>query len=58
MIKKSVIFIACILIYALATPAARAERPDHPIRFIVGFGPGGANDLIARVPRPRASASS
>ena len=48
MIKKSVIFIACILICALATPAARAEWPDHPIRFIVGFGPGGANDLIAR----------
>ena len=48
MIKKSVIFAACILICALAAPAARAEWPDHPIRFIVGFGPGGANDLIAR----------
>ena len=48
MLKKSIIFAACILICALATPAARAEWPDHPIRFIVGFGPGGANDLIAR----------
>ena len=23
--------------------------PNHPIKFIVGFGPGGANDLVARV---------
>jgi tripartite-type tricarboxylate transporter receptor subunit TctC len=48
MIKKSVIFAACILVSAVAAPAARAEWPDHPIRFVVGFGPGGANDLIAR----------
>lgn len=49
MIKKSVIFAACILVSAVAAPTARAEWPDHPIRFIVGFGPGGANDLIARI---------
>ena len=48
MIKKAVIFVACILVCAVAAPAARAEWPDHPVRFIVGFGPGGANDLIAR----------
>ena len=48
MIKRSVIFAASILICAFAAPAARAEWPDHPIRWVVGFGPGGANDLIAR----------
>ncbi|HEY1473338.1 MAG TPA: tripartite tricarboxylate transporter substrate binding protein [Pseudolabrys sp.] len=48
MIKRIVIFAACILVGAVAAPAARAEWPDHPIHFIVGFGPGGANDLIAR----------
>ncbi len=48
MTKKSVIFAIAIFACALAAPPARAEWPDHPIRFIVGFGPGGANDLIAR----------
>ena len=48
MIKRFGIFAAAILACAVAATAARAEWPDHPIRFIVGFGPGGANDLIAR----------
>ena len=29
--------------------------PSHPIKFIVGFGPGGANDLVARVVAEAAS---
>jgi tripartite-type tricarboxylate transporter receptor subunit TctC len=46
--KLPLIFAACMFAGAFTAPAARAEWPDHPIRFIVGFGPGGANDLIAR----------
>jgi tripartite-type tricarboxylate transporter receptor subunit TctC len=38
-----------VLVYAVWVPAARAEWPERPIRWIVPFGPGGANDLIARV---------
>jgi tripartite-type tricarboxylate transporter receptor subunit TctC len=39
---------ACVFGCGIAAPA-HAEWPDHPVHWIVPFGPGGANDLIARV---------
>jgi tripartite-type tricarboxylate transporter receptor subunit TctC len=38
-----------ILVCAVSVPTARAEWPERPLHWIVPFGPGGANDLIARV---------
>jgi tripartite-type tricarboxylate transporter receptor subunit TctC len=40
---------AALIVGAMATAPAQAAWPDRPIHFIVGFGPGGANDLIARI---------
>src|SRR3569833_4201459 len=47
--KRPMLFAAMALAATLAAPAARAEWPDRPIHFIVGFGPDGANDLIGRI---------
>ncbi len=33
---------------SLGGAAARAEYPDHPINFIVPWGPGGGADILAR----------
>lgn len=45
---------ACTASLAGALPAAAAEEfPNRPVRIIVGFPPGGATDLVARVIAPR-----
>jgi len=39
--------LGALLLFAVSA-GARAEWPDHPIKWIVPFAAGGANDLIAR----------
>jgi tripartite-type tricarboxylate transporter receptor subunit TctC len=41
----------------LAASAAAAEFPTKPITIIVPYGPGGANDIVARQVAPRLSAT-
>ena len=40
---------AVVLGVALGAGAARAEFPDKPVRFILGFSPGGGVDIQARI---------
>jgi tripartite-type tricarboxylate transporter receptor subunit TctC len=48
MLRRAFFAALSVVVCAAAVPA-RAEWPDRPIRWVVPFGPGGANDLIARV---------
>lgn len=49
MLRRTLLVAASMRVCAVNVPAARAEWPERPIRWVVPFGPGGANDLIARV---------
>lgn len=49
---------AGIVSLTLATAAWSAEwEPTKPVRMIVGFPPGGATDLVARILQPKLSAA-
>jgi len=50
------LFFGLFLIMALAaTAAAEGDYPSRPVRIVVGFGPGSAADLTARVVAQRLS---
>jgi tripartite-type tricarboxylate transporter receptor subunit TctC len=46
--RRTSIVAAFILAIAAFAEPARADWPDRPIKFVVPFAPGGANDLMGR----------
>jgi tripartite-type tricarboxylate transporter receptor subunit TctC len=47
--RKHILASTVVVAFALlAAASARADWPDRPVKWVVPFGPGGANDLIAR----------
>jgi tripartite-type tricarboxylate transporter receptor subunit TctC len=53
---KSALAIAAVLA-SLASSAGAQTYPDHPIRFVVPTGPGGASDVVARIVGEKIQAS-
>ena len=48
---------AAVLAVVASVTATAQEYPAKPVRMIVGFPPGGATDLVARIIQPKMSAA-
>ncbi len=48
---------SCALIALASSVDAQPAYPTKPVRYIVPFGPGGGNDVIARIVAQRISES-
>jgi tripartite-type tricarboxylate transporter receptor subunit TctC len=52
MLRRRPALVGLLALPAAPTWAQDADFPDRPLRFVVGFPPGGPNDLLARIIAP------
>src|SRR5712691_5346534 len=52
MLSRRSVFAGLSVLPLAGARAQEADFPDRPLRFVVGFPPGGPNDLLARIVAP------
>src|SRR6202043_4222954 len=51
-LRAAIAGMACLLSLAAGlAPASAADYPNHPVRWLIGFAPGGPVDIVARIMR-------
>ncbi len=46
-------WLLALILVALAVPAEAQTYPQRPVRVVIGFGPGGVADIVARTVAPK-----
>jgi tripartite-type tricarboxylate transporter receptor subunit TctC len=49
MIRQSLVACVALSVFAVAAVHAQDHYPSKPIKFVVGYSPGGSNDILARI---------